>query len=126
MAELGPIERTPENQEKLAGLYATVNSPRVRWVLGATLRRPWEEVYPGNQRNALAFDRDMMGVVSEEFIKARVANLLKEQARPFQLRELAAALHEDEKPLMDSLREMVGEGVVGRMHKDGVAHYVMR
>lgn len=126
MAELGPIERTPENQEKLAGLYATVNSPRVRWVLGATLRRPWEEVYPGNQRNALAFDRDMMGVVSEEFIKARVANLLKEKARPFQLRELAAALHEEEKPLMDSLREMVGEGVIGRMHKDGVAHYVMR
>ncbi|MCB2193863.1 MAG: GntR family transcriptional regulator, partial [Deltaproteobacteria bacterium] len=43
-----------------------------------------------------------------------------------QLRELAAALHEDEKPLMESLREMVGEGLVGRMHKDGVAHYVMR
>jgi coenzyme F420-reducing hydrogenase delta subunit/ferredoxin len=126
MAALGPIERTPENQEKLAGLYATVNSARVRWVLGATLRRPWEEVYPGNQRNALAFDRDMMGVVSEEFIRARVANLLKDTQRPYQLRELADALNEDEKPLMESIREMVGEGVIGRMHKDGVAHYVLR
>ncbi len=126
MAELGPIERTDENLEKLAGLYATVNASRVRWVLGATLRRPWEEVYPGNQRNALAFDRDMMGVVSEEFIKARVANLLKDTQRPYQLHELAQALHEDEKPLMDSVREMVGEGVIGRMHKDGKAHYVLR
>ncbi|RJX35012.1 MAG: hydrogenase iron-sulfur subunit [Desulfarculus sp.] len=126
VAALGPIERTPDNLEKLRGLYSTVNNARVRWVLGASLRRPWEDVYPGNQRNALIFDRDFMGVLSEEFIRARVANLLSSEHRPFQLSELAAALKEDEAPVMESLREMVGEGLIGRMHKDGVAHYVLR
>ncbi|MCF8033368.1 MAG: hydrogenase iron-sulfur subunit [Desulfarculaceae bacterium] len=126
MADLGPIERNSENLEKLAGLYATVNNARVRWVLGATLRRPWEEIYPGNQRNALAFDRDMMGVVSEEFIKSRVANLLRDTQKPYQLHELANALQAEEKPLMESVREMVGEGLIGRMHKDGKAHYMLR
>ncbi len=126
MAQLGPIERNQENREKLQGLYGTVNNARVRWVLGASLRRPWEEVYPGNQRNALTFDKDFMGVISEEFIRARVANLLASEPRPFQLEELADTLHEDEAPVMESLREMVGEGVIGRMHKDGVAQYVLR
>ena len=68
----------------------------------------------------------MMGVVSEEFIKSRVANLLRDTQKPYQLHELATALKADEKPLMESIREMVGEGVIGRMHKDGKAHYMLR
>lgn len=126
LGEMGPIERNDENQEKLRGLYGTVNNARVRWVLGAILRRPWEDVYPGNQRNALTFDKDFMGVISEEFIRARLSNLLSSEPRSFQLAELADTLKEDEAPVMDSLREMVGEGIIGRMHKDGVAHYMLR
>lgn len=44
--ELGPIDKTPATREKLTGIYDTVRNPRVRWVLGATLRRPWEETIP--------------------------------------------------------------------------------
>ncbi len=126
VADLGPIERTPENLEKLQGIYDTVNNPRVRWVLGASLRRPWEEVYPGNQRNALTFDRDLTGIVSEEFIRARVAKVLQREQKPLPLRQLAQTIKEDEDQVRESLREMVAEGAIGRVHKDGVAHYVMR
>ncbi len=124
--ELGPIERTPENQEKLQGLYSTVNNARVRWVLGVSLRRPWEDVYPGNQRSALAFDRDLMGVVTEEFIRSRVANLLQREQKAFDLHQLSDTLKEDETQLMDCLREMVSEGLLSRVHKDGVAHYMLQ
>jgi len=124
--QLGPIVRTPENLEKLSGIYDTVNNPRVRWVLGASLRRPWEDVYPGNQRSAMAYDKDLMGVVREEFLKARLTRKLKEEKRPLPLSELAASLQEDNQKMMESLREMVAEGAISRQHKDGVAHYSLR
>ena len=124
--ELGPIERTPQVQEKLMGLYATVNNPRVRWVLGATLRRPWEEVYPGNQRNALSFDKDLLGILKEEWIKARIANLLSAQKRYFDLKELSQTLMADKEEVMMGLREMVNEGAVSRVHKEGIAQYIVR
>ncbi len=124
-AELGPIERTPQVQERLAGLYGTVNNARVRWVLGASLRRPWEEVYPGNQRSALAFDQDLMGIVTEEFVRTRVANLLQREKRAFELAELRDTLGEDEGLLVNCLREMVAEGQIGRVYREGVPHYVL-
>ena len=99
--ELGPIERSPEVQEKLGGLYATVNNSRVRWVLGATLRRPWEEVYPGNQRNALAFDEDLLGILKEEWMKARIANLLNSDKRFFDLKELSQSLKANKEDVME-------------------------
>ncbi|MGD9124661.1 MAG: hydrogenase iron-sulfur subunit, partial [Desulfarculaceae bacterium] len=126
VAELGSIERNTENMSKLRGLYSAVNNARVRWVLGASLRRPWEDVYPGNQRNALAYDKDLMGVLSEEFIRARVANLLQEEKRSFKLDELSVSLQEDESQVVENLREMVAEGIISRVHKDGVAHYLLR
>ena len=126
IAALGPIERTPDNLAKLQGIYDTVNNPRVRWVMGASLRRPWEDVYPGNQRNALAFDRDFVGILSEEFVRARVTKVLQTVQQPLALKDLAGSIAEDADQVRLSLQEMVAEGVIGRMHKDGVAHYVMR
>ncbi len=126
MAELGPIEQTPENLEKLQGIYATVNNPRVRWVIGATMRRPWEDVYPGNQRNALAFDQDLLGILMEEFVRERVTRILQTEKRPMKLPELAGAIKEEPELVRESLHEMVSEGVIGRLHKDGVAYYVLR
>ena len=64
-----------------------MNNARVRWVMGATLRRPWEETYPGDQRNALAFDKDFMGILKEEFTKSRLKNLLSADKRYFELKE---------------------------------------
>ncbi|RPH87507.1 MAG: hydrogenase iron-sulfur subunit, partial [Desulfobacteraceae bacterium] len=124
--ELGPIDRTPPIQKKLQGIYATVNNPRVRWVLGATLRRPWEEVYPGNQRNAMAFDKDFLGILKEEWMKARIANLLSTDKRFFDLKELSQSLKATKEDIMVGLQEMVKEGAISRVHKEGIAQYVMR
>jgi coenzyme F420-reducing hydrogenase delta subunit/NAD-dependent dihydropyrimidine dehydrogenase PreA subunit len=123
--QLGPIPQTPENQEKINALYSTVNNPRVRWVVGASLRRPWEAIYPGDQRNALAFDRDLVGILMEEFLRARVTNVLQTEKRPFNLQDLAGTIKEEPDVVMKSLHEMVAEGIIGRFHKDGVAHFVI-
>ncbi len=122
---MGPIEQTPDNQEKLKALYATVNNPRVRWVIGATLRRPWEDVYPGDQRNALAFDKDLVGILMEEYLRARVTNVLQTENRPLKLQDLAGTIQEEPQRVMESLHEMVAEGLVGRLHMGGIAHFVM-
>jgi heterodisulfide reductase subunit A-like polyferredoxin/coenzyme F420-reducing hydrogenase delta subunit len=124
--EMGPIEKNESNREKLAGIYATVNNARVRWVVGATLRRPWEETYPGDQRNALAFDKDFLGILKEEFAKSRITNLLKSQPRYFELKEMAELIKIDRETLGFSLQEMVKEGMISRVHRDGVAQYIMR
>jgi coenzyme F420-reducing hydrogenase delta subunit/NAD-dependent dihydropyrimidine dehydrogenase PreA subunit len=126
MNELGPMERDPLTLERLQGLYDTVNNARVRWVLGAGLRRPWEEVYPGDQRNAMSFDKSFMDVVGEEYVGVRMAQLMRRQSRPMVLGELSQSLREDEATLVDKLREMVSEGLITRTHKDGVAHYSLR
>ena len=123
--QLGPIERTPENVDKLQGIYDTVNNSRVRWVLGASLRRPWEDVYPGDQRNALVYDRDLMGVVSEEFISSRVRRVMNAEGRPLHLTELTQAIGGKQEAVMDSLREMVAEGQISRQHKEGEAYYTI-
>jgi heterodisulfide reductase subunit A len=124
--EIGPIERTPHMQDMLRGIYSVVNNARVRWVLGATLRRPWEEVYPGNQRNALSFDRDFLGIVKEEWMKARIANLLTSENRVFELKEMSQNLKAKKDEVMASLQEMVKEGVITRVHKEGIAQYIVR
>jgi heterodisulfide reductase subunit A2 len=126
MNDLGPIERNEKNKEKLAGIYATVNNARVRWVLGATLRRPWEEKYPGDQRNALTFDKDFLGILKEEFTKSRLKNLLTAENRYFELKELVDRLSENKETTVHGLHEMVNEGLVTRVHKGGVANYIMR
>jgi heterodisulfide reductase subunit A2 len=123
---LGPIEKTPTNQEKLVGIYATVKNARVRWVLGATLRRPWEEKYPGDQRNALSFDKDFLGILKEEFTKSRLSNLLRAEKRYFEIKELVDVLQENKETTMQGLQEMVNEGMISRVHRNGVAQYIMR
>ncbi len=89
------------------GIYATVNNARVRWVVGATLRRPWEEKYPGDQRNALSFDKDFLGILKEEFTKSRLKNILSADKRYFELKELMDTL-KGEKDTHDS--RLAGNG----------------
>ncbi len=126
LAELGPIERDELTMERLQGMYDTVNNARVRWVLGANLRRPWEEVYPGDQRNAMSFDKSFMDLISEEFVGVRMAQLMRKTRQPMVLGEISKTLKEDEGNLVGKLREMVSEGLITRTHKDGVAHYSLR
>lgn len=126
IAELGPVQRDHLTMERLQGLYDTVNHARVRWVLGANLRRPWEEVYPGDQRNAMAFDKSFLELVNEEFLGVRMTQLLRAQRRPMVMQEISLILKEQESKLVGKLREMVSEGILTRTHKEGVPYYSLR
>jgi len=120
---LGPIQRNPQTEGKIQALYDTLHNPRVRWVLGASLRRPWETSYPTDQRNAMEYDMTLSDVVTEEFCRTRIANLLKKEARVMQLEEVVEALKVDKKRAVACLKDMSSEGLVSRIFKDRVPYY---
>ncbi|MFH1139113.1 MAG: hydrogenase iron-sulfur subunit [Pseudomonadota bacterium] len=122
---LGPIERTPDVQARLVALYDTLNDPRVRWVLGAGLRRPQEKHYPADQRNALAYDQTFLDVVTEEFLRRRVINLLKRSGETMELKEIAVKLSEEPRLVSRCLSDLAGEGAVSRIFKDRTPFYVL-
>ncbi|MEW5724909.1 MAG: hydrogenase iron-sulfur subunit [Thermodesulfobacteriota bacterium] len=126
MARLGPINRNQPTLERLQALYDALKNPRVRWVLGAGLRRPYETHYPADQRNALAYDETLTDVLAEEFIKVRVLNLLRKTGQVLQLREISRALQADQEPVLASLRELAGEGIISRIFKDRTPYYTVQ
>ncbi len=83
----------------------------MRWVLGAGLRRPDEETYPADQRNALAFDDTLSDILSEEFLRTRVLNLLKASSRVMDLEEISDSLKEkDRQKVINSLKDLAQKG----------------
>ncbi len=123
---LGPIEKTPENQRKLQSIYRLVKSnSRVRLLLSAGLRRPWEHTYRGDQRYALQYEReDFIVALKEEFLKARLETLMITEKRPFNIRELASVLTEEKKSVAEQLSEMVAEGCINVRYKEGKPLYL--
>lgn len=89
---LGPLERTEEKKKRLLAAHATLHRPRVRWVLGVSLRRPSEMEFPGDQRNAVDFDETMQDVLYEEYMAARIIGALSESDRPLNSPEVAKTL----------------------------------
>lgn len=124
--ELGPIDRNETVMEKLQALYDTLNNARVRWVLGAGLRRPHETHYPTDQRNALAYDETLADVLTEEFIKIRMTNLLTRKKELMNLNEIGQSLEADPKAILASLQDMVSEGMVSRIYKDRTPYYLIQ
>lgn len=122
--KLGPINRDEATMERLQALYDTLNNARVRWVLGAGLRRPNETHYPTDQRNALAYDETLSDVLSEEFIKVRVANLLTKAREHLNLKEISNYLNVDPEPVLGSLQELAGEGMISTIYKDRTPYYL--
>lgn len=120
---LGPIQRNTQTEGKIQALYDTLHNPRVRWVLGASLRRPWETSYPTDQRNAMEYDMTLSDVITEEFCRTRITNLLKKEARVMQLEEVVEALKVDKKRAVACLKDMSSEGLVSRIFKDRVPYY---
>ena len=49
---MGPVDRSEDRKKKLLAAHATMHRPRVRWVLGVSLRRPTEQEFPGDQYNS--------------------------------------------------------------------------
>ncbi len=126
MDRLGPIRRDARTKNMLAALYETLKNPRVRWVLGVSLRRPWDTKYPGDQRNALTYDQTVMDIVKEEFFRARVTVLLQEQSRFLNLGEITAVLGEEEDRTYNCLKELAGVGVVSRIFKNRTPYYSLQ
>jgi heterodisulfide reductase subunit A-like polyferredoxin/coenzyme F420-reducing hydrogenase delta subunit len=123
MEKLGPIDRTPEMEAKIQDFFDTLKNPRVRWVLGASLRRPWETSYPADQRNAMAYDETLTDVLVEEFIRTRILNLLKRESEIVNLDHITENLGEDRRKIQGCLSEMSKEGVISRIFKDRVPYY---
>jgi coenzyme F420-reducing hydrogenase delta subunit/NAD-dependent dihydropyrimidine dehydrogenase PreA subunit len=121
---LGPIDRTAFNLEKLQCIYDLIKyNTRVRHLLSASLRRPWETSYRGEQRHALDYDRDFMAVVEEEYLQQRLLRLLQGEKRPLRLQELAVSLRKDEYQVADCLWDMVTDGTINLSHKKNEAIY---
>jgi len=124
VALLGPIDRTPFNLEKLQTIYElTKYNTRVRHLLSASLRRPWERSYRGEQRHALDYDRDFMSVIEEEFLQQRLLRLLEVEKHPLRLQDLAVTLKEDEIQVADCLWNLVTDGTISLSHQNTEAFY---
>jgi len=120
---LGPIKRDPKTQAKIQALYDTLHNARARWVLGASLRRPWETTYPTDQRHAMEYDMTLTDVITEEFCRTRITNLLKQEGRVMRLEEVVEALKVEKNRAVTCLKDLSSEGIVSRIFKDRVPHY---
>jgi len=126
MDRLGPIVRDAQTLGKLRALYDTVQNPRLRWVLGVSLRRPWEMTYPADQRDALAYDETLTDVLFEEFVRTRITNLLHYYEGFLQLDDITKALGVEKQQALNCLKDMADEGLLSRIFKDRTPYYSLR
>ena len=105
---IGPIERTEERRQRLLAAHATLHRPRVRWVLGASLRRPSEPEFPGSLMNPVEFDEIMQEVTEEEYFCARIIGVLG--AAPLNPSQIAGTLGEQPVKVSRLLDELVKDG----------------
>ncbi|NNG01133.1 MAG: hydrogenase iron-sulfur subunit [Desulfobacteraceae bacterium] len=124
IALMGPIPRSADNVEKLESIYDLIrNNTRVRHLLSAGLRRPWEKDYRGDQRHALEYDRDFSAVLEEEYLGQRLVRILADQRQALRLADLAAVLKEDEAHVADCLWGLVTDGAITLSHENREAFY---
>jgi heterodisulfide reductase subunit A len=112
MARLGPISRDAEMQSKLQALYDALKVSRVRWVLGVSLRRPWETAYPSHMPNPAVYDHTLTEILTEEFFRARVKNLMRQKGKLLLLQDITEALGVDEAQAHEYLKDMGYEGLI--------------
>jgi heterodisulfide reductase subunit A len=108
LEKLPPLPKDEQTMAKLWAIHATMHRPRVRWVLGTSLRRPTEKEFPGSQFNAVEADETMLEVLKEEFTVSRIFKALTE--RPLSPPDLARALAEPVKNLTPILTDLAKEG----------------
>lgn len=126
MDRLGPIVRDEATLNRLRATYDTLHNARVRWVLGVSLRCPGETTYPSQMPNPLAYDQALTDIISEEFFRTRITNLLQRRARPLQLHDIAQALEVEKEQAYNCLRELNGEGVVSRIFINRTPYYSLQ
>jgi heterodisulfide reductase subunit A len=123
MDGLGPIKREAATQGKLQALYDALHVFRVRWVLGVSLRRPWETTYPMHMPNPAAYDKTLTEILGEEFFRARVHNLLRQNRKSMQLEDIAQALGVSEETAHDYLKDMGSEGNISIVYVNRTRFY---
>jgi heterodisulfide reductase subunit A len=123
MNGLGPIDRNDETQSKLQALYDTLHVYRARWVLGVSLRRPWETSYPMHMPKPTEYDKTLTEVLTEEFFRARVTNLLRQKGKSLQLQDIAQALGAEEEWAYEYLKDMGAEGLISIVYINRTRFY---
>lgn len=108
LEKLPPLPRDDKTRSKLWAIHATLHRPRVRWVLGTSLRRPTEKDFPGSQFNAVDADETMLEVLREEFLAARIIKSLSDQS--LNPPGIARAMDEPVKNITPLLPDMAHEG----------------
>jgi heterodisulfide reductase subunit A len=108
LEKLPPLPQDEKTKAKLWAIHATMHRPRVRWVLGTSLRRPAEKEFPGSQFNAVDADETMLDVLKEEYTVSRIFKALRDQ--PLNPPDLARALDEPVRNLTPILTDMAREG----------------
>jgi heterodisulfide reductase subunit A len=108
LENLPPVPRDDQTKAKLWAIHATMHRPRVRWVLGTSLRRPAEKEFPGSQFNAVDADETMLDVLKEEYTVSRIFKALREL--PLNPPDLARVLAEPVKNLTPILTDMTSDG----------------
>ena len=108
MAQLPPINRDESTKTKLWAIHATLHRPRVRWVLGTSLRRPTEKEFSGGQVNAVDADETMLDVLREEYLASRILRSIHD--RPLNPPQIARDMNEAVKKITPMLTDMAKEG----------------
>jgi coenzyme F420-reducing hydrogenase delta subunit/ferredoxin len=124
MEKLPPLPGDDKTKAKLWAIHATMHRPRVRWVLGTSLRRPAEKEFPGSQFNAVDADETMLDVLKEEFTISRIFKALRDQ--PLNPPDLARAMDEPVKNITPILTDMAKEGrIITKGWEKGYPIYAM-
>ncbi len=108
LEKLPPLPRDDKTRAKLWAIHATLHRPRVRWVLGTSLRRPTEKEFPGSQFNAVDADETLLDVLKEEFQAARILKALTDH--PLNPPAIARAMDEQVRNITPLLTDMAKEG----------------
>jgi len=108
LEKLPPLPQDDKTKAKLWAIHATMHHPRVRWVLGTSLRRPNEKEFPGSQSNAVDVDEIMLEVLKEEFLGAKILKALSEQ--PLNPPGIAKVIEEKVELVSSLLTDMAKEG----------------
>jgi heterodisulfide reductase subunit A len=124
LEKLPPLAQDDKTKAKLWAIHATMHRPRVRWVLGTSLRRPAEKEFPGSQFNAVDADETMLDVLKEEYTVSRIFKALRDEA--LNPPDLARALEEPVKNLTPILTDMAKDGrIITKAWEKGYPIYAM-
>jgi coenzyme F420-reducing hydrogenase delta subunit len=124
LSAMGPLDRSEDQMQKLLAAHAITHRPRVRWFLGAGLRRPSEQQFPGDQHNAVDFDASLQDLLREEYMAARIIEALSHG--PLNPQGIARALGERSADVSPVLNELLRDNrLIRQSWEDGYPLYAL-